>query len=87
MPAFNGNYMPCNLHANPCTLCMHGSLQSGLARKRAFEGRTAGKKKPLGVAAASGINVTGMMNHSARLFAPYSAALEPPAVVPAEAGR
>ena len=44
-------------------------------------------KKAAGVAAASGINVTGRMNHSARLFAPDSAALEPPAVVPAEAGR
>lgn len=47
MPAFTGGYVPCNLHANPCTLCMHGSLQSGLARKRAFKGRTAGIKKPL----------------------------------------
>ena len=83
MPAFNGGYVPCNLHANPCTLCMHGSLQSRLARKRVFEGQ----KKAAGMAAASGINVTGRMNHSARLFAPYSAALGPPAVVPAEAGR
>ncbi len=48
MLAFNEDYMLCNLHANPCTLCMHGSLQSGLARKRAFEGQTPGKKKPLG---------------------------------------
>lgn len=66
---------------------MHGSLHSGLARKRAFERQMAGVKKAAVVAAASGINVTGRMNHSARLFVPYSAALEPLVAVPAEAGR
>ena len=87
MPAFAGGYVPCNLHANPCTLCMHGSLQSGLARKKGFQRTKDGYKKAAGVSAAPGINVTGRMNHSARLFVPYSAARESPAAFPAEAGR
>lgn len=67
---------------------MHARLFTKRAvQKKGFRRANAGQKKAAGVAAASGINVTGRMNHSARLFAPYSAALEPPAVVPAEEGR
>lgn len=87
MPAFIGDFVPCNLHANPCTLCMHGSSQSWLARKKAFERQTAGIKKAAVRAAASGINVTGRMNHNVREFAPCSVALEPSGAVPAEACR
>jgi len=67
---------------------MHARLFTKRAgQKKGFRKANAGQKKAAGVAAASGINVTGRMNHSARLFAPYFAALEPPAVVPTVVGR
>lgn len=67
---------------------MHARLFTKRAgQKKGFRKANGGRKKAAGVAAASGINVTGRMNHNARELAPYSVALAPRGAVPAEAGR
>jgi len=67
---------------------MHARLFTKPAgQKKGFRKANGGHKKAAVRAAASGINVTGRMNHNAREFAPCSVAQEPLGAVPAEAGR
>ena len=64
-----GCLVRCILHANPCTLYMHRSLQTRLARKRALEGRKTETKKPLISAAVVVSGECGRLSRSAQASA------------------